>query len=131
MLPCVLAQDLVVYCNATQNQYYGNLGMSFNIGVYSPAHAFWAEPHGLPQFVNDTYNAISCCLRCAFSNTCNIWCALPLGMLPSVAEVLPALLAELWSDPAARQCLAGIMCFGKIAWHVCAPHDQKHTSCLC
>ncbi len=82
MLPCVLAQDLVVYCNATQNQYYGNLGMSFNIGVYSPAHAFWAEPHGLPQFVNDTYNAISCCLRCAFSNTCNIWCALPLGMLP-------------------------------------------------
>ena len=55
------SQDLVVYCNATQNQYYGDSVVSFNTDVFkvtSPA---------------TTDNAINCCLRCAFSSTCNIW----------------------------------------------------------
>ena len=82
-LPHVLAQDLVVYCNATQNQYYGDSGVPFNTAVFAP---------GTPETAATTDNAINCCLRCAFSNTCNIWCALPLSTLLSSTEDLPAFL---------------------------------------
>ena len=59
-----MLQDLVVYCNATQNQFYGDSPVSYNTAVFNVA-----TPATTP-------NAINCCLRCAFSNTCNIWCAL-------------------------------------------------------
>ena len=56
-------QDLVVYCNATQNQFYGDSGVSYNTDVFKAANPATTD------------NAINCCLRCAFSNTCNIWWA--------------------------------------------------------
>ena len=82
----VLAQDLVVYCNGTQNQYYGDSSVPFNTAVYAP---------GTPETAATTDNAINCCLRCAFSSTCNIWCALPLGILLPITEAFPTLLAAL------------------------------------
>ncbi len=56
-----MVQDLVVYCNATQNQFYGDSGVNYNTGVFAEANP------------STTDNAINCCLRCAFSNSCNIW----------------------------------------------------------
>ena len=55
------AQDLVVYCNATQNQFYGDSGVNYNTNVFTVTNP------------GTTDNAINCCLRCAFSDSCNIW----------------------------------------------------------
>lgn len=57
---CVV-QDLVVYCNATQNQFYGDSGVNYNTNVFTVTNP------------GTTDNAINCCLRCAFSDSCNIW----------------------------------------------------------
>ena len=56
-----MMQDLVVYCNATQNQFYGDSAVNYNTQVFAV------------QTPATTDNAINCCLRCAFSNSCNIW----------------------------------------------------------
>lgn len=60
--PCAMhLQDLVVYCNATQNQYYGDYAVNYNTDVFKVS---------APK---TTDNAINCCLRCAFTGSCNIW----------------------------------------------------------
>ena len=50
-----------MYCNATQNQFYGDSPVSYNVDVFKVTNSATTD------------NAINCCLRCAFSNTCNIW----------------------------------------------------------
>lgn len=53
-----------MYCNATQNQFYGDSAVNYNTNVFAV------------QNPGTTDNAINCCLRCAFSGSCNIWCVL-------------------------------------------------------
>lgn len=119
----MLAQDLVVYCNATQNQYYGDSGVPFNTALFAP---------GTPETAATTDNAINCCLRCAFSNTCNIWCALPLGTLLSSTEDLPAFLLLAALEWLSCQAVSGrhiVLC--EIAWQLGAPQHYQRTRCWC
>lgn len=57
-------QRLVVYCNATLNQYQGERTIYYNTAVYR-------DVIGNNNQVTD--NAINCCLRCAFTAECNVW----------------------------------------------------------
>ena len=58
------AQDLVVFCNATQAQLSGDFEVTYNLKVFGQE---------IPSNAYVTENAINCCLRCAFANSCNIW----------------------------------------------------------
>lgn len=68
-------QDLVVFCNATQAQLSGD----YEVGY---AQKVFGQENPSNAYVTD--NAINCCLRCAFTNQCNIW-------VSAVAEAMPSL----------------------------------------
>ena len=57
-------QDLVVFCNATTAQLSGD----FQVGY---AQTIFGQENPQNAYVTD--NAINCCLRCAFTNQCNVW----------------------------------------------------------